>query len=229
MTYGAGAGQADGWCIVRTSGGRTLSLAQSLIEAGIEAWSPRRIIKRPAPGQRRALVMGRRRVMVEVAVPILPTFVFVRACHLDALAVAAAMPISPHPAFTLFSFAGRVPLVSELSVAGLRVAEQDAETAIQAERDAETKEAARRARAETLRSERARSKALRAERKTFEIGAEVTVTGVPALAGMSGRVVQSAGTAAVIDFGGTLTMRVEAWRVLPVALQGGAALAGAAA
>lgn len=219
----------DYWCILRTSGGRTGALAKSLAGAGFDVWSPMRTIKRPAPGQRRALVLGTRRRMIEVEVPILPGFVFARARHLNPLAHLAADPAHQHPPFSIFRFAGRAPLVHDRSVSGLRDAEALAETMAQAERDAESREAARRVRAEHLRTERARRKALRSERKDFAEQADVVVAEMPALAGVVGKVVRSKGAAVTIDFGGALIMKVEAWRVFPAALQTPEAHTGIAA
>lgn len=211
------------WCILSTSGGRTLPLARSLAKAGVEVWTPTRTIRRPAPGQRRRLVMGQRRKMIEVDVAILPGFVFARADRLDDLAAIAHDPMSRHPAFTVFQVAGRVPLVADASIAGLREEEERAAAFAQSLRDAETREEARRRRAEFMRTEKARRAALRRERREFAIGANVEVVEMPSMAGMVGRVIASTGTAATIDFGGAFPMQVEAWRVIPSALSGEAA------
>lgn len=42
------------------------------------------------------------------------------------------------------------------------------------------------------------------------------VANTPALAGIVGKVVTGDRTTATVDFGSTLTMKVEAWRVLPL-------------
>jgi hypothetical protein len=211
------------WCILSTSGGRTLPLARSLADAGLEVWAPKRTIRRPAPGQRRRLVMGQRRKMIEVDVAILPGFVFARAVHLDDLAAIAHDPAIRHPAFTVFQLGGRVPMVSDASVAGLREEEARAAELIQSVREADTREEARRARAEQMKTERARRAALRRERRDFAIGTKVEITEMPSMAGMVGRVVSSNGTTATINFGGAFPMQVEAWRVIPSALSGEAA------
>jgi hypothetical protein len=211
------------WCILSTSGGRTLPLARSLANAGLEVWTPKRTIRRPAPGQRRRLVMGQRRKMIEVDVAILPGFVFARAVHLDDLAAIAHDPAARHPAFTVFQLGGRVPMVSDASVAGLREEEAAAAAVTQALRDHDQREEARRLRAEQMRTERARRAALRRERRDLAIGARVEIDDMPSMAGMVGRVIASTGTAATIDFGGAFPMQVEAWRVIPSALSGEAA------
>ncbi|RYE52310.1 MAG: hypothetical protein EOP20_15140, partial [Hyphomicrobiales bacterium] len=88
---------AQRWCILSTSGGRTLPLARSLSAAGLDAWAPMRTIRRPAPGQRRALHLGLRRRMIEVDLPVLPGFVFVNAEHLDELARIVIDDALAHP------------------------------------------------------------------------------------------------------------------------------------
>lgn len=204
------------WCILQTSPGRTVAVAAQLTSDGLDVWTPTRTIRVPAPGQRRQLHMGQRRKMIEVQRPILPMIIFAREQHLAELAQRARLAGCP---FSIFTFAGAAPMIAEKDVAGLREAEQQADIAIQAERDAVTREDARRARADMLRSERAKRKSLRQERKTFAPGAEVIVPDMPALAGAVGRIVQGNGTSALINFGGTLTMKVEAWRVVPVGVE----------
>ncbi len=91
------------WCILRTAGSRTLPLARSLAEAGVNAWTPTAIADR-----RR----GRSRVRVEAEAAILPTFVFAPANLVDALLDLESAPTSPHPSFSLFRHNGRVALVA---------------------------------------------------------------------------------------------------------------------
>jgi hypothetical protein len=114
------AAHASAWCILRTSGGKTLALAQSLIDANIDAWTPMQKTSR-----RRA----RSKVRVEVDAPMMPTFVFVRAAHLPELELCLALPMSPHPAFSIFRYFGRIPLLAASEIAGLRQAEWAGNTA----------------------------------------------------------------------------------------------------
>ena len=210
------------WCILRTGGPRTIALAHSLTEAGIDAWTPKRTYKRVKPGKVRD-DQGRR-ITVEMDAPILPTFVFAREIHLSLLARLANDPASAHPAFSVFRYGGRYPLVSDAEVIGLQEAEAEALEAIQAQRDAETREEAERIRIAALRTEQARMKArrmaeaerrkaLRAERRDFRPGQGVKVDDEPALTGVTGVVVSSDGRTALVDFGGFLTMKIEAWRL----------------
>ena len=69
-------GASDRWCILRTSGARTLALADLLTRAGFEAWSPRKTLKRMKPGVKPRL--DGTRPTIEIDTPILPTFVFAR-------------------------------------------------------------------------------------------------------------------------------------------------------
>lgn len=217
--------ETDRWCILRVSGAQTLALSRSLNAAGIEAWTPTRTLKRAAPGQRRRLAMGQRRVMVEVDAPVLSTFVFARAEHITALLHATSDPASAHPAFSVFHHAGIVQVVRDNQLAGLRKQEIEDALAIQRLRDADSYEARRRERAASLRTEQARRKALRAERRDFVTGTHVEMVEMPALAGLRGLVVGSDGTSATICFGGKLTMKIEAWRLTPTAVQDGNAVA----
>lgn len=211
--------QGKRWCILRTNGPKTLALVDALSSVGFEAWTPRRFIRRPAPGQRRRLVMGQRRRMIEVAAAILSGFVFVREGAEDDLVRFARNQSNAHLPFTVMQRCGHAALVSEASVSGLRNAERAAEDAIQCERDAESRDDARRARAERLGSERARIKALRQVRRSFTPGDRVMVSDSHALAGLEGEIIKSNGTTADIDFGGVYSMTVEAWRILPVVLR----------
>lgn len=215
-----GAGQR--WCILRTSGSRTLALADSLTKAGMEAWTPRRTFKRVKAGVKPQA--NGQRPTVEIDAPILPTFVFAREADLSALASAAIAEISPHPAFSIFRHGGRHPIIGHASIAGLQQAEHDAAVSIQAQRDAETREAADKIRIGALRNEQARLRAMRAaeadrrkaqrnERRDFDPGQQVTVEEMPALTGMTGVVESSDGRSAVVVFGGALTMTIEAWRL----------------
>jgi hypothetical protein len=207
------ADQQGRWCILRTSGPRTLALARSLAAAGFEAWTPQRTTRRVLRKGRK----GERRVQVDA--PILPTFVFARADRLSDLAFAAVDPSGSYPPFSIFRHGGRVPLVGGAEVAGLREEESRAQVAWQAQQDAETREEAQRIRIAALNTERARRKAMRAERRSFTPGERVDVAEMPALAGMSGVIVRGDGTSALVAFGGSLEMTIEAWRLHPTDVQ----------
>lgn len=202
---------ADGggrWCILRTSGPSTLKLAESLIAVGVDAWTP-------AVTAGRLVRRGATMVKAERTSPILPTFVFARSVDLPTLADIVADPWHRHPAFSLFRYQGRYPLVGEASIAGLRAAEQEAAEALQRERDAADREARRVERIANLRTEQARRKALRRVRREFLDGARVEVAEMTPLAGLTGVVQSSEGRTAIVDFGGALVMKIEAWRLSP--------------
>ncbi|WP_029623282.1 hypothetical protein [Sphingomonas elodea] len=222
-------GTAGTWCILRTSGGRTVPLARSLTAAGFEVWTPVRTIRRPAPGQGRRLVMGQRRKLIDVDLAILPGFVFARADQLHDLVRAAGAELSPHPAFSVFHQAGRVPLVRDASITGLRAAEDGARELRRAELEAETREEARRARAERMRTESNRRKALRRVSKDLPSRTEVMVEGMQAFDGLVGIVVEGRGSTAIVEFGGSLRIEIEAWQLTPTLLQNGNTRQGVAA
>lgn len=225
-------GQRSGeWCILLTSGPKTLPLVGALTSAGYVVWTPTRTIRRPMPGQRRRLVMGQTRRMCEVPVPILSGFVFAAADRKhDLLRLAGLREGTNCPSFSVFQFDGDTPLVSEASVSGLRAAEAAAEAEMQALRDAETREAERRARAELLRTESQRVKALRSEVKRFAKGDVVIVASAPSFAGMIGTVAEDVhGRTVRVTFGGCIPVSVGAWQTFPAMIADGASLIGAAA
>ena len=98
-------------------------------------------------------------------------------------------------------------------MSGLREEERLAAELIEARRNAETPEERRRIRSAALRTKREREKALRAERHDFAVGARVSVTDQPSLAGMTGVIARTDGRSAVVAFGGSLTMTIEVWRL----------------
>lgn len=115
----------DQWCILRTNGQRTLRLAASLSEAGIEAWTPE---------ETQWQAKTRRKLAAERKVAILPTFVFARASHLNRLYAILRDPASRHPAFSIMRHAGQIPVVDETMIAGLRDAEVSATRLAEARR-----------------------------------------------------------------------------------------------
>lgn len=217
------------WCILQTAAAKTLPLMAALRGEGVDAWTPSRTVKRDAPGNRRRLALGQRKVMVEVTVPMLACWVFAPEHDLADLWRLSDQQQGPCPPFTVFSVAQRAALVRDAAVTGLREAETEALAAITVEREAETRAAAHRARAERLGTLRARRAALRRETKALANGQEVTVDGMPALERLVGKVVEGKGTSAVIHFGGALTMTIEAWRLRDNPVRTDAALSGAAA
>lgn len=110
--------RADAWCILRTSGGRTLPLARSLQAAGIEAWTPIDIQRRRKPRGSKG--------HYERETAITPTFVFVRAGELDDIRSILRDPARDHPPFSIFQFHGRIPLIAESEIGSLRAAEDRA-------------------------------------------------------------------------------------------------------
>lgn len=197
MADGAGVAPADGdrWCILRTSGGRTLTLARSLVAAGIDAWTPMLVTKRRRP---------RSKATIELDAPILPTFVFARERHLPDLYRVLAAPRNPHPDFSIFRHAGRIPVISGAAMASLR-AEEEREASVR-----------------TREAERSRLSALKARGVVPPVGSVVRVPQM-AFTGMTGVVEGARGRAALVNFGGGLTMTIDAWLLAPDELRADAA------
>lgn len=208
-------GMNDQWCILRMAGPRTLALAHSLGRAGFTVWTPVKTIMRPIPGQRRNLLLGTRRAMREVNVPILPGFAFVDASQVAEVSSVAVDPLSPHHGFSVLQVAGRAPIIGSSSLSGLRDAEARAAEITEETRTAQSRHEARKLRAERMRTERARRKALRSERRDFAVGDAVMLTNMPAMQGMVGSIVKSNGRSAKVCFGGAIEFEVEAWQIVP--------------
>lgn len=206
------------WCILRTTGARTIPLVRSLMAAGIEAWTPSKTIRREMGQHRRRSEDARR--IVEVAAPIIPTIVFARAVHLHELAVVSSAAVSPHPGFSIFRYAGRVPLVGDRDIVGLKVEEAEQAELYQRLLDCESREERRRERAMALNTLAARRRALRMVRKDFSVGTTVRVSDAPAFAGKDGKIAGNDGTSAMVDFGGPYPIKVEAWQIMPVDVDG---------
>jgi len=111
MTMGMATLNGDLWFILRMAGPRTLAVADSLKDAGYEAWTPL-----GSSSKRKSRKPG-----VEAkAVPVMPTYVFARDHHLHDLLAEAARPVSAHPAFSVFRWDGRIPLIADRSLDYLR-------------------------------------------------------------------------------------------------------------
>jgi hypothetical protein len=207
---------------------------RSLREAGYDVWTPAKTFRKTI---RAKTIAGTRQIEVEA--PILTTFVFARESELDELAHLMVQPTSPHPAFSIFRVAAKVPFVGDGSIQGLRDEElREAET-IKAIRDAEThaeaeqiriaaiKSASARRRAEQA-QERDRRQALRSQQITVEPGTTVGVMDEPAFVGVTGVLEEIDGAYARVRFGSS-SWKIEGWRVLPALLQTNQAPRGLAA
>ncbi len=107
----------DKWCILRTSGPRTLAVAGSLKQSGLDAWTPVDMtIKR----------VGKARERHEKPVAIMPTYVFANALHLGYLLDTAQAEDSPHPQFSVFHFHDAIPLIEGRELSHLRHIEHKA-------------------------------------------------------------------------------------------------------
>lgn len=160
---------ADGWCILRCAGPRTLKVAASLAAGGLDVWTP---------SETREQRRGRARERVECEVPIMPTFVFARAIAVGQLVDILSSPLNPHPPFSIFRFQGRIPVVADRDIAGLRQAE-----------------------------ERGRVRRLRSERRVIPVGTNIRMT-EGGFAGISGVVEAGNGKFALVAFGGSFRVKI---------------------
>lgn len=102
------------WCVLRTAGASTLSLARSLQAAGYAVWTPQRVEKRRKTDTRKG----------DRPVAIMPTFVFAPASDAYRLFDEARNPGSSHPDFSIFRFNGKVPLIADRELEKLRTEER---------------------------------------------------------------------------------------------------------
>ena len=136
-------GNSKRWCILRTSGGRTLALAKSLEGAGYSAWTPT---------ESRARLAGAKRELVEQEIAILPGYVFAGMEHVSDLLSLARSPsltyqtwdaekrrmvVKGHPHFSVFLMHGFVRAQSEHSLAPLRALELELSQAAERRRERE--------------------------------------------------------------------------------------------
>ncbi len=212
------------WAILRTSGGQTLPLMRSLREAGFDVWSPARPIRRTLNAKTPS---GTR--LIDTEVPILPTFVFASEADLpklgDIVDDLASGRGCLHPAFSIFRYGGRIPIVGDAEVRGLRDEEERTIAVLQAMRDAENHAEAEKIRIAAMQTETARRRAtnelakaqrlaLRSTRRTFKSGTLVEVAEMEAMVGVSGAVEASDGVHAWVRFG-SCSWKIEGWRVSP--------------
>lgn len=202
------------WCVLRTAGPKTVRLAQSLQAAGFAAWTPTGKVRYPALKTRPAVIRD---------VAIMPTFVFAQERHVvELLHLADRRAEERHPlTFSLLRVANRVPLIRERDIQALRAEEEQAIAAHTAALDAEARAKQRKERAEAMRTQAARRKALRSQPLSLGVGSWIEVDGMPALAGLTGQIVKAKNNAAMICFGGSLVMEIDAWRLLPIGVGGG--------
>jgi hypothetical protein len=104
-------GDGAGKRLVHPADGRPSYAAASgiLATAGFDVWTPVRVERRAGRGRQR-------KVQVELSLPITPTFVFARADHVAELLRMRALPVSPHPAFSLLRHRGDIPFLAEAAL-----------------------------------------------------------------------------------------------------------------
>lgn len=102
------------WIMLRTKPSCTLSLTNSLAAAGFDVWTPMEVQQRRVP---------RSKAKRERRVPIMPTWIFARAHHLDDLRRLAERAIKDHAEFSIFRWHSRVPAIDDVALEALRSAE----------------------------------------------------------------------------------------------------------
>jgi hypothetical protein len=112
---------SETWCILRTAGRSTMTLAATLAEDGFDVWTPLETIMVDVP---------RANVKRKVVRPIMKSYIFARAGHLVELINLSKMRVRPrrgpgliqpaHVSFSVLVAFGRIPLVAERDLADLR-------------------------------------------------------------------------------------------------------------
>lgn len=120
------------WVILRTTGRHTLRLAETLSEDGYEAWTP---------VESKTITIPAKNVKRKIRLPIMPSYVFVRAEHLiDLILLSGLRPIPRrvavrhqdrseewrpfHAEFSVMRCNERIPVISDAALTSLRSIEQ---------------------------------------------------------------------------------------------------------
>lgn len=166
------------WCILRTAARTTLRLASELRSDGFDAWTPVAVIRKRLP---------RRKDRVDANVPIAPSFVFARSDRLYDLFNLSRRPVKDCPEFSLFRHGGRIPLVSDRALEGLRSEEDRLDKVRIAERRL----------------------AMRGKRGEPFVRGETVRMPAGAFAGMDGIVEGSDGRSTLVSFGGFMRVEID--------------------
>jgi transcription antitermination factor NusG len=99
------------WFILRMASADTLKVADQLAKRGFDVWTPieRKRGRKP-----------RTRAQFDKSFALMPSYVFANMHHLAELQRMADLPSSDTPRFTLFRYAGGVPLIADDQLAALR-------------------------------------------------------------------------------------------------------------
>lgn len=119
------------WVIIRTQGRHTLRLAETLSEDGYEAWTP---------VESKTITIPAKNVKRKIKLPIMPSYVFVRAAFLIELIRLSGMKPIPrrmyvrpqdrsdewrpfHADFSVMHYLDRIPVINDHHLQGLRTLE----------------------------------------------------------------------------------------------------------
>jgi transcription antitermination factor NusG len=103
------------WFILRMASADTLKVADQLAKRGFDVWTP---------VERKRGRKPRTRSHFDKQFALMPSYVFANVHHLAELQGMADLPTADTPRFTLFRYAGGVPLIDDSQLAALR-AEED--------------------------------------------------------------------------------------------------------
>jgi hypothetical protein len=202
----------DHWLILTCAGPSTLRLARSLMDAGMEAWTP--------VGSASRRIHQRSSIRHEVETAIMPGVVFARKAHYAELKFVRQLPVALHPPFNIVSSERGLPLVRPRDAGLMRLrAEQQAQHVERLARIIAAEEAQARAAADKVRSVEQRQadeerRARKAERKHFDVGAGVQVDRA-GFDGKTGLVVACNGAQVTVDYGGAFPVTFLACYVQP--------------
>lgn len=103
------------WIILRCAGTNTLKLATALLDTGFDVWTPVEEVDKRKPRR-----PGRNRDTI----PVMPSYIFARACHLLDLLELSQPETNPSVGFSVFRHNARFPLIADKDLDPLRVAER---------------------------------------------------------------------------------------------------------
>lgn len=102
------------WFILRMASADTLKVAEQLTKRGFDVWTP---------VERKRGRKPRTRAHFDKSFALMPSYVFANMHHLAELQSMADLPTADTPRFTLFRYAGGVPLIDDTQLAALRYEE----------------------------------------------------------------------------------------------------------
>ncbi len=125
---------ASHWCILRCSNVNTLPLLRTLGREGVEVWSPLEMVTKRVP---------RANIKRTLEQALLPSYIFANVEQLAVLLAICEAPVSGHREFRIMHTHGRMPLIDDTDLAGLRLLERKSRAAVRKEPSVNTGDAVR--------------------------------------------------------------------------------------